>query len=94
MVLSSCTVLPQYVPGLLADEYLFLLKCSMQNITNGKAFSIQNKALTVTFFWYTMPTFTLEKQMRLQQKQTRFILMLPVTGAVYFIMDLILRDLI
>ena len=43
--------------------------------------SIQNKALTVTFFWFlnrdlkTTPTFALEKQ-------TRFILTLPVAGAV------------
>ena len=29
-----------------------------------------------------MPTFALEKQMRLERKQTRFILMLPVAGAV------------
>ena len=51
--------------------------------------SIQNKALTVTFFWFsskqrlkTTPTFALEKQTRLVRKQTRFILTLPVAGAV------------
>ena len=48
--------------------------------------SIQNKALTVTFFWFlnrdlkTTPTFALEKQTRLERKQTRFILTLPVAG--------------
>ena len=30
----------------------------------------------------TMPTFALEKQTRLERKQTRFILTLPVAGAV------------
>ena len=53
--------------------------------------SIQNKALTVTFFWFlqmsklrlkTTPTFALEKQTCLVWKQTRFILTLPVAGAV------------
>ena len=57
----------------------------MRNIINGKAFSIQNKALTVTFsgFLKTTPTFALEKQTHLQQKQTCYILMLPVAGAVH-----------
>ena len=35
----------------------------------------------------TMPMFALEKQTRLERKQTRFILTLPVAGAVYFLSD-------
>ena len=38
----------------------------------------------------TMPTFALEKQMHLQQKQTCFILTLPVAGAVSAQYELIL----
>ena len=50
--------------------------------------SIQNKALTVTLLvsklrLKTTPTFALEKQTRLVRKQTRFILTLPVAGAVH-----------
>ena len=41
MVLSDNPVFQYAVQGLLTDEYLFLLKSSV-NITNGKAFSIQN----------------------------------------------------
>ena len=46
--------------------------------------SIQNKALTVVskLRLKTTPTFALEKQTRLVRKQTRFILTLPVAGAV------------
>ena len=56
-------------------------------VYHGLSTSIQNKALTVTFFWFlnrlkTTPTFALEKQTRLERKQTRFILTLPVAGAV------------
>ena len=73
-----------------------LLKRSMRNITNGKAFSIPwitreyteqgtngDFLLVSKLRLKTMPIFALEKQTRLEQKQTRFILMLPVTGAVY-----------
>ena len=53
MVLSSCTVLPQQavdIPDLVTDEYLFLLKHSVQNIVkplvyHGLSISIQNKGL-------------------------------------------------
>ena len=95
MVLSTCTVLPQQaVPGLLTDEYLFLLKRSVQNITNGKAFSIHEYTeqgtngdflLVSKLRLKTTPMFALEKQMRLERKQTRFILTLPVAGAVWYI---------
>ena len=72
-----------------------LLKHSVQNITNGKAFSIPwiiheyteqgtngDFLLVSKLRLKTTPTFALEKQTRLVQKQTRFILTLPVAGAV------------
>ena len=68
----------------------------MWNITNGKAFSIPwiiheytEQGTNGDFLLVskqrlkTTPTFALEKQMRLERKQTRFILTLPVAGAVY-----------
>ena len=67
----------------------------MQNITNGKAFSIPwiiheytEQGTNSDFLLVskprltTTPTFALEKQTRLVRKQTRFILTLPVAGAV------------
>ena len=67
----------------------------MQNITNGKAFSIPwiiheytkqgtngDFLLVSKLRLKTTPTFALEKQTRLMRKQTRFILTLPVAGAV------------
>ena len=87
-----------YQVFLLTDEYLFL----KHSVQNGKAFSsIQktssclNKALTgvtVTFLvsklrLKTTPTFALEKQTRFERKQTRFILTLPVAGAVWWIVE-------
>ena len=72
-----------------------LLKHSMQNITNGKAFSIPwiiheyteqgtngDFLLVSKLRLKTTPTFALEKQTRLMRKQTCFILTLPVAGAV------------
>ena len=68
---------------------------SVQNITNGKAFSIpwiiheyteqgtnDDFLLVSKLRLKTTPTFALEKQTRLVRKQTRFILTLPVAGAV------------
>ena len=67
----------------------------MQNITNGKTFSIPwiiheyteqgtngDFLLVSKLRLKTTPTFALEKQTRLVRKQTRFILTLPVAGAV------------
>ena len=67
----------------------------MWNITNGKAFIIPwiiheyteqgtngDFLLVSKLRLKTMPTFALEKQTRLERKQTRFILTLPVAGAV------------
>ena len=67
----------------------------MQNIMNGKAFSVpwiiheyteqgtnSDFLLVSKLRLKTMPMFALEKQTRLVQKQTHFILMLPVAGAV------------
>ena len=53
-------------------------------VYHGLSMSIQNKALTVVSKQRlkTTPTFALEKQTRLERKQTRFILTLPVAGAV------------
>ena len=84
------------VPGLLTDEYLFLLKRSVRNITNGKAFSIpwiiheyteqgtnSDFLLVSKLRLKTTPMFALEKRTRLERKQTHFILTLPVAGAVF-----------
>ena len=67
----------------------------MQNITNGKAFSIPwiireytEQGTNGDFLLVskqrlkTTPTFALEKQTRLVRKQMCFILTLPVAGAV------------
>ena len=56
-------------------------------VYHGLSMSIQNKALMVTSFLLvsrlkTTPIFALEKQTRLEWKQTHFILTLPVAGAV------------
>ena len=53
-------------------------------VYHGLSMSIQNKALTVVSKQRlkTTPTFALEKQTRLERKQTHFILTLPVAGAV------------
>ena len=79
----------------LLTNILFLLKRSVWNITNGKAFSIPwiiheytEQGTNGDFLLVskqrlkTTPTFALEKQTRLERKQTRFILTLPVAGAV------------
>ena len=71
------------------------LKHSVQNITNGKAFSIPwiiheyteqgtngDFLLVSKLRLKTTPTFALEKKTCLVQKQMRFILTLPVAGAV------------
>ena len=68
----------------------------MWNITNGKAFSIPwiiheytEQGTNGDFLLVskqrlkTTPTFALEKQTHLERKQTRFILTLPVAGAVH-----------
>ena len=46
--------------------------------TNGDFLLVSKQRLKTT------PTFALEKQTRLERKQTRFILMLPVAGAVQY----------
>ena len=71
----------------------------MWNITNGKALSIPwiiheytEQGTNGDFLLVskqrlkTTPTFALEKQTRLERKQTRFILTLPVAGAVVVLM--------
>ena len=75
----------------------------MQNITNGKAFSIpwiiheyteqgtnSDFLLVSKLRLKTTPTFALEKQTCLVWKQMRFILMLPVAGAVASYLSIIL----
>ena len=93
---KCCNYYGRYcIPGLVTDEYLFLLKHSVQNITNGKAFGIPwiiheyteqgtngDFLLVSKLRLKTMPMFPLERQTRLMRKQTRFILTLPVAGAV------------
>ena len=91
MVLSS-SVSGRYQVLLLTSTNISL---SVQNITNGKTFSIPwiiheytkqgtngDFLLVSKLRLKTMPTFALEKQTRLVRKQTRFILTLPVAGAV------------
>ena len=95
MVLSSAVDIPGLVTDV--DEYLFLLKHSVQNITNRKAFSIpwiiheyteqgtnSDFLLVSKLRLKTTPTFALEKQTRLVRKQTCFILTLPVAGTVCY----------
>ena len=101
MVLSSCTVVlsKRYRVFLLTNiSSSSSVACGISRmekplVYHGLSMSIQNKALTVTFLLVskqrlkTTPTFALEKQTRLERKQTRFILTLPVAGAVYMLTE-------